>query len=87
MKVHANAALGPAGRLALVQAIECVAPTTAHRWSYGRRADISKVLGLKLIGADGSWIDRRRLPRGSPHRDPGQRPVVLDPTPRRHVAG
>ena len=44
MKVHANAALGPAGRLALVQAIEsgmtqkaaaaafCVAPATAHRW-------------------------------------------------------
>jgi hypothetical protein len=42
MKVHANAALGPAGRLALVQAIEsgmtqkaaaaafCVAPATAH---------------------------------------------------------
>jgi len=44
MKVHANAALGPADRLALVQAIEsgmtqkaaaaafCVAPATAHRW-------------------------------------------------------
>jgi transposase-like protein len=44
MKVHANAALGPAGRLALVEAIEsgmtqkaaaaafCVAPATAHRW-------------------------------------------------------
>jgi transposase InsO family protein len=44
MKVHANAALGPAGRLALVQAIESgmtlraaaaalnVAPATAHRW-------------------------------------------------------
>jgi transposase len=44
MKVHGNAALGPAGRLALVQAIEsgmtqkaaaaafCVAPATAHRW-------------------------------------------------------
>ena len=42
MKVHANAALGPAGRLALVQAIEsamtqkaaaaafCVAPVTAR---------------------------------------------------------
>lgn len=27
------------------------------------------------------------FPGGSPHRDPGQRPVVLDPTPRRHVAG
>jgi len=44
MKVHANAALGPAGRLALVEAIEsgmtqkaaaaafCVAPATARRW-------------------------------------------------------
>jgi transposase len=44
MKVHANAALGPAGRLALVEAIESgmtlraaaaalnVAPATAHRW-------------------------------------------------------
>jgi hypothetical protein len=43
MKVHGNAALGLAGRLALVQAIEsgmtqkaaaaafCVAPATAHR--------------------------------------------------------
>ena len=44
MNVHAKAALGPAGRLALVRAIEggmsqkaaaaafCVAPATAHRW-------------------------------------------------------
>jgi transposase InsO family protein len=44
MKVHGNAALGPAGRLALVQAIESgttlraaaaalnVSPATAHRW-------------------------------------------------------
>src|SRR5436189_4284866 len=44
MKVHANAALGPAGRLALGEAIESgltlraaaaalnVAPATAHRW-------------------------------------------------------
>jgi transposase InsO family protein len=44
MKVHGNAALGPAGRLALVQTIESgmtlraaaaalnVAPATAHRW-------------------------------------------------------
>ena len=50
MKVHANAALGPAGRLALVKAIEsgmtqkaaaaafCVAPATAHRW-WHRRLD------------------------------------------------
>jgi transposase InsO family protein len=52
MKVHANAALGPAGRLALVEAIEsgmtqkaaaaafCVAPATAHRW-WHRRLDAS----------------------------------------------
>ena len=44
MKVHANAALGPGGRIALVRAIElgmtqkaaaaafCVSPATAHRW-------------------------------------------------------
>ena len=33
MKVHANAALGPAGRLALVQAIESgMTQATAHRW-------------------------------------------------------
>ena len=44
MKVHGNAALGPAGRLALIKAIESgmtlraaaaalnVAPATAHRW-------------------------------------------------------
>jgi hypothetical protein len=52
MKVHANAVLGPAGRLALVEAIEsgmtqkaaaaafCVAPATAHRW-WHRRLDAS----------------------------------------------
>ena len=50
MKVHANAALGPAGRLALVEAIESgmtlraaaaalnVAPATAHRWWHRRQA-------------------------------------------------
>jgi hypothetical protein len=33
MKVHANAALGPAGRLALIRAIESgMTPATAHRW-------------------------------------------------------
>jgi hypothetical protein len=51
MKVHGNAALGPAGRLALVQAIEsgmtqkaavaafCVAPATAHRWWHRWRSE------------------------------------------------
>ena len=50
MKVHANAALGPAGRLALCEAIESgmtlraaaaalnVAPATAHRWWHRWRA-------------------------------------------------
>ena len=50
MKVHANAALGPAGRLALVKAIESgmtlraaaaalnVSPATAHRWWHRWRA-------------------------------------------------
>jgi hypothetical protein len=38
MKVHVNAVLGPAGRLALVQAIESGA--TAHRW-WHRRLDAS----------------------------------------------
>jgi transposase InsO family protein len=75
MKVHANAALGPAGRLALVQAIEsgmtqkaaaaafCVAPATAHRW-WHRWLD---------AGPDerrlGSWLaDRSSRPRRQPRR-------------------
>jgi transposase InsO family protein len=75
MKVHANAALGPAGRLALVKAIEagrtqkaaaaafCVAPATAHRWWH------------RWLGADeterrsGSWlIDRSSRPSRQPRR-------------------
>jgi transposase InsO family protein len=75
MKVHANAALGPAGRLALVEAIEagmtqkaaaaafCVAPATAHRWWHRWR------------GADqaerhsGSWLaDRSSRPIRQPRR-------------------
>jgi hypothetical protein len=50
MKVHANAALGPAGRLALCQLVDGgmslraaaaalnVAPATAHRWWHRRLA-------------------------------------------------
>ena len=65
MKVHANAALGPAGRLALVQAIESgmtlraaaaalnVAPATAHRWWHRWRL------------ADESGAPIRRLAAGS----------------------
>jgi hypothetical protein len=69
MKVHANAVLGPAGRLALVQAIEsgmtqkaaaaafCVAPATAHRW-WHRRLDAS----AEEVRS-GSWLlDRSCVP-------------------------
>ena len=73
MKVHGNAALGPAGRLALVNAIESgmtlraaaaalnVAPATAHRWWY------------RWLGADqeqrrsGAWLCDRPC---TPHRQP-----------------
>jgi transposase InsO family protein len=75
MDIHGNAALGPAGRLALVQAIESgmtlraaaaalnVAPATAHRWWH------------RWLGADeeqrrsGSWLgDRPCTPRRQPRR-------------------
>jgi transposase InsO family protein len=75
MKVHANAALGPAGRLALVQAIEsgmtqkaaaaafCVAPATAHRWWHRwRSADAEQ-------RHSGKWLlDRSSRPRRQPRR-------------------
>jgi len=73
MKVHANAALGPAGRLALVKAIDsgmtqkaaaaafCVAPATAHRWWHRRRAASEAEL------SSGSWLlDRPSCPSRSP---------------------
>jgi len=73
MKVHANAALGPAGRLALVKAIEsgmtqkaaaaafCVAPATAHRWWHRRAAATDQELHSE------SWLlDRSSRPRRSP---------------------
>jgi transposase InsO family protein len=73
MKIHANAVLGPAGRLALVQAIEsgmtqkaaaaafCVAPATAHRW-WHRRLDAS----AEEVRS-GHWLlDRSSRPRRSP---------------------
>ena len=75
MDIHANAALGPAGRLALVQAIESgmtlraaaaalnVAPATAHRWWH------------RWLGADqeqrrsGVWLrDRPCMPHRQPRR-------------------
>ena len=73
MRVHANAKLGPAGRLALTEAIAagmsqkaaagafCVSPATAHRWWHRRRS--ASVEELRL----GTWL----LDRSSrPHRSP-----------------
>ena len=75
MKVHANAALGPAGRLALVQAIESgmtfraaaaalnVAPATAHRWWHRFRAASEEERRC------GRWLeDRSSRPRRQPRR-------------------
>jgi transposase InsO family protein len=73
MKVHGNAALGPAGRLALVQAIESgmtlraaaaalnVAPATAHRWWHRWRAASEEERG------SGGWLRDRPC---TPHRQP-----------------
>src|SRR5436190_5957144 len=75
MKVHANAALGPAGRLALVEAIESgmtlraaaaalnVAPATAHRWWHRRLAATIEEL------ESGVWLaDHSSRPRRQPRR-------------------
>lgn len=75
MKVHANAALGPAGRIALCEAIESgmtfraaaavlnVAPATAHRW--WRRRQAASVSELRA----GSWLcDRSSRPHRQPRR-------------------
>jgi len=73
MKVHGNAALGPAGRLALVEAIESgmtlraaaaalnVAPATAHRWWHRWReaTEMERRLGV--------WLQDRS---SRPHRQP-----------------
>jgi transposase InsO family protein len=73
MKVHANAALGPAGRLALVQAIESgmtlraaaaalnVAPATAHRWWHRFKAASGEERRL------GRWLEDHS---SRPHRQP-----------------
>ena len=75
MKVHANAALGPAGRLALVQAIEsgmtqkaAAAASTSHRpppiarW-HRRQAASEEEL------ASGTWLrDRSSRPTHQPRR-------------------
>jgi transposase InsO family protein len=75
MKVHGNAALGPAGRLALVQAIESgmtlraaaaalnVAPATAHRWWHRFKA------ASEEERRHGVWLaDRSSRPRHQPQR-------------------
>jgi transposase InsO family protein len=73
MKVHGNAALGPAGRLALVEAIESgmtlraaaaalnVAPATAHRWWHRHR------LASEEERRSRSWLRDRPC---APHRQP-----------------
>ena len=73
MKVHGNAALGPAGRLALVEAIESgmtlraaaaalnVAPATAHRWWHRWRSAGGEERRL------GHWLEDRS---SRPHRQP-----------------
>jgi transposase InsO family protein len=79
MHVHPRAKLGPAGRLALTEAIAhgmsqkaaaaafCVAPATAHRWWHRRLGASEQEL------ASGSWLlDRSCRPRRSPRLlDPG----------------
>ena len=75
MKVHGNAALGPAGRLALVEAIESgmtlraaaaalnVAPATAHRWWHRWRA------ASETERRRGHWLqDRSSRPNRQPRR-------------------
>jgi transposase InsO family protein len=75
MKVHANAALGPAGRLAVCEAIGSgmtlraaaaalnVAPATAHRWWHRRLAASAEEL------ASGAWLcDRSSRPHRQPRR-------------------
>jgi transposase InsO family protein len=75
MDIHANAVLGPAGRIAVVQAIESgmtlraaaaalnVAPATAHRW-WHRWCDASEE-----DRRQGTWLcDRSSRPHRQPRR-------------------
>ncbi len=75
MKVHANAALGPAGRLALCSLVDegkslraaaaalNVSPATAHRWWHRRQAASAEQV------ASGAWLgDRSSRPRRQPRR-------------------
>jgi hypothetical protein len=62
MHVHANAKLGPAGRLALTEAIaQGMSPATAHRWWHRRRS------ATPHEPRSGAWLlDRSCRPRCSP---------------------
>jgi len=85
MKVHANAALGPAGRIALCELIDegktlraaaaalNVAPATAHRWWHRRQAASEEDL------ASGAWLrDRSSCPQRQPRRmSPDQEEPIL----------
>ncbi len=75
MKVHANAALGPAGRLRLAKTVEGgvslraaaaalnVAPATAHRWWHRYRA------ASEAERSSGAWLrDRSSCPQRQPRR-------------------
>jgi transposase InsO family protein len=76
MDVHANAKLGPAGRVALVELIDQgmtfraaaaalgVSPATAHRWWQRRRQSV----GLAGEAASGWFCDRSSRPHRSPRR-------------------
>ena len=84
MQTHPRAKLGPAGRLALTDAIAngmtqkaaaaafCVAPATAHRWWHRRLSASPEEL------ASGVWLfDRSSRPRTSPR--------LLDPVAQERI--
>ena len=76
MKVHANAALGPAGRLALCRRIESgmtlraaaaalnVAPATAHRWWHRYRS------ATEAERSAGAWLADKNNATPSPKPPP-----------------
>jgi transposase InsO family protein len=86
MKVHANAALGPAGRISLVRMIEAgmtlraaaaalnVAPATAHRWWHRWRSASAEQR------RSGIWLaDRSSRPRRQPRRlSPAEEEPILN---------
>ena len=85
MKVHGNAALGPAGRLALVKAIESgmtlraaaaalnVAPATAHRWWHRWRLASGSLFAPPSPAAAPQRRRRGPDPAGSPADQPRSR--------------